>query len=62
MNILNVFVLAVILLKCVTASVDAFGVEFKGAVKREDFEWFEANWESWRERRDLLDDVISKGC
>ena len=34
MNILNVFVLFAILLKCVVASEDTLGVEFKEAVDR----------------------------
>ena len=29
---------------------------------RENFEWLNANWGKWRERRDLLDDVIEKGA
>ena len=28
----------------------------------ENFEWLEENWESWQERKDLLDDVITKGA
>ena len=28
----------------------------------EDFEWLNANWERWEDRRDLLDDVIAKGA
>ena len=38
MNILNVFVLFVILLKCVAASEEDVGVAFKEAVDEENFE------------------------
>ena len=62
MNILSVFVLFVILLKCVAASGDALGARFKEAVDGENFEWLNANLESWKERKDLLDDVIAKGA
>ena len=62
MNILNVFVLFVILLKCVTASGDDLGVRFKEAVDGRNFEWLNENWERWKERKDLLDDVIEKGA
>ena len=62
MNILSVFGLFVILLKCVAASGDDFGSEFKEAVETGSFEWLWTNWEGWGERRDLLDDVIAKGA
>ena len=62
MNILSVFVSFVIILKCVVASGDTLGVEFREAVDGENFEWLNANWESWKERRDLLDYVIAKGA
>ena len=56
------FVLFAILLKCVTASEDAVGAGFKEAVDRRDFGWLKENWESWKERKDLLDYVIAKGA
>ena len=28
----------------------------------EDFGWLRANWRRWKERNDLLDDVIAKGA
>ena len=62
MNILSVFVLFVILLKCVAASGDAFGVRFKEAVDGGNFGWLRVNWERWKDRKDLLDDVIAKGA
>ena len=62
MNILNVFVLFAILLKCVAASGDASGVAFKEAVETGSFEWLDENWRDWWERGDLLDYVIEKGA
>ena len=62
MNILNVFVLFVILLKCVAASEDVVGVEFRKAVDGGNFRWLRTNWERWEKRKDLLDDVIRKGA
>ena len=41
---------------------DALGKEFREAVDGENFEWLEANWWSWKDRKDLLDDVIAKGA
>ena len=38
------------------------GVEFREAVDGENFEWLNANWERWKERKDLLDYVIAKGA
>ena len=61
MNILNVFGLFVILLKCVAASGNTWGAAFKEAVGREGFEWLRENYWSWIFREDLLDDVITKG-
>ena len=29
---------------------------------RDDFEWLKENWERWKDRNDLLDDVIAKGA
>ena len=26
------------------------------------FGWLKANWERWKDRKDLLDDVIAKGA
>ena len=48
MNILNVFVLFAILLKCVTASEDVVRAGFEEAVDKEDFGWFEENCERWK--------------
>jgi hypothetical protein len=62
MNILSVFVLFVILLKCVAASGDDMGVRFRKAVDGGNFGWLNANLENWKERRDLLDYVIEKGA
>ena len=62
MNILSVFVLFAILLKCVAASEDTFGVEFREAVDGENFEWLRENWRIWKERKDLFDYVIAKGA
>ena len=62
MNILSIFVLFVILLKCAAASEDDVGGRFKEAVDGENFEWLKENWESWKKRNDLLDDVIAKGA
>ena len=62
MNILSVFVSFAILLKCVAASGDTLGVGFKEAVDGRNFGWLKANWERWRDRKDLLDDVIAKGA
>ena len=46
----------------VAASGDAFGDKFReGAVDGESFGWLRQNYESWRERKDLLDHVIAKG-
>ena len=62
MNILSAFVLFVILLEYVVASVDDVGVGFKRAVDERNFDWLEKNWERWKERKDLLDDVVAKGA
>ena len=62
MNILSVFVLFAVILKCVAASEDNFGVEFREAVDRENFEWVNESWDNWKERRDLLDYVVAKGA
>ena len=62
MNILSVFVLFAILLKCVAASGDDVGVRFKEAVDGGNFGWLNANLEGWKERNDLLDYVIAKGA
>ena len=43
MNILSVFVLFAILLKCVAASEDVIGVAFKEAVDRRKFGWLRAS-------------------
>ena len=61
MNILSVFVLFAIVLKCVAASEDDVELGFKEAVDREDFEWLKNLWDWWK-RGDLLDDVIAKGA
>ena len=37
-------------------------VGFREAVDGENFEWLNANWGRWRDRKDLLDDVIAKGA
>ena len=60
MNILSVFILFVILLKCVAASGEDVGVGFRKAVDGRNFQWLEANLGRWKERKDLLDDVIAK--
>ena len=62
MNILSVFVLFAILLKCAAASGDALGVVFKEAVDEGNFGWLKENWERWWNRKDLLDYVIRKGA
>ena len=62
MNILSVFGLLVILLKCVAASGEDVGVAFKEAVDGEDFLWLEANGERWWRRKDLFDYVMAKGA
>ena len=62
MNVLNVFGLFAILLKCVVASGDVVGVEFREAVDRGNFGWLNRSWTSWKDRRDLLDYVIAKGA
>ena len=62
MNILSVFVLFAILLKCVAASGEDVGVGFREAVDGGNFEWLRENWGSWKDRKDLLDDVIAKGA
>ena len=41
---------------------DALGKEFREAVDGGNFGWLNGNWESWKDRRDLLDDVIAKGA
>ena len=61
MNILGVFALFAIILKCVAASEDTFGVEFRKAVDEEDLKWLNRNRKSWWRRKDLFDDVIAKG-
>ena len=61
MNILSVFVLFAIILKCVAASEDALRVEFRKAFEWKDFGWLNRNWEGWKKRGDLLDDVIAEG-
>ena len=38
------------------------GIEFREAVDGGNFGWFKANWERWKDRKDLLDDVIAKGA
>ena len=38
------------------------GVAFKEAVDRGNFEWLRKTVERWKERKDLLDDVIAKGA
>ena len=43
-------------------SDDAFGKEFREAVDRGDFGWLKANLEGWKERKDLLEDVIARGA
>ena len=62
MNILNVFGLFVILLKCVAASGDTLEVAFKEAVDGRNSEWLKKNWWSWYKRKDLLDGVIAKSA
>ena len=62
MNILNVFVLIAIILKCVAASGNDVGVGFREALDKEDFEWLRANLERWVWSKDLLDYVITKGA
>ena len=62
MNILSVFVLFAIVLKCVVASEEDVGVGFKEAVDRENVGWLKENWGRWYKRNDLLDDVIAKGA
>ena len=61
MNILSVFVLSVILLKCVAAGGDTLGVAFKEAVGGRNFGWLKENWERWKDRGDLLNDVVARG-
>ena len=61
MNILSVFVLLAIPLKCVVASGDTLGVEFREAVDGENVGWLMMNRNSWVGRKDLLDDVITRG-
>ena len=56
------FCLFVILLKCVTASEDVVRAGFEEAVDGENFGWLRINWESWKDRKDLLDYVIAKGA
>ena len=43
-------------------SDDALGKEFREAVDGENFGWLKANWGRWKDRKDLLDDVIGKGA
>ena len=62
MNILNVFVLFAIILKCVAASGDTLEVAFKEAVDGRNFEWLNKNWWSWYKRKDLLDGVMAKSA
>ena len=45
-----------------TESEDALGKEFREAVDGENFEWLNENLERWEKRKDLLDDVITKGA
>ena len=45
-----------------TKSDDALGKEFRKAIDGGNFRWLNANLERWWERRDLLDDVITKGA
>ena len=40
---------------------DTLGKEFRKAVDGRNFGWLNANWERLWDRRDLLDDVITKG-
>ena len=47
MNILRVFVLFAIFLKCVVASEDDVGVGFKEAVEGENFGWLNENFGRW---------------
>ena len=61
MTILGAFVLFAIILKCIIASGDEVETRFWKAVDKEDFEWLRKTGVSWRDRRDLLDDVIAKG-
>ena len=63
MNILSVFVLFAIILKCVAASGDDVGVRFKEAVGIRRLWVVEGKlWRAGRMRKDLLDDVIAKGA
>ena len=62
MNVLNVFVLFAILLKCVVASRDTLGVWLRRAVYGGNFEWLRENWWIWEARNDLIDDVIANGA
>ena len=62
MNILSVFVLFAILLKCTAASGEDVGVEFREAVGKEDFGWLMIYWKNWEKRNDLLDYVIANGA
>ena len=45
-----------------TESDDVLGKEFREAVDGGNFGWLNGNWESWKERKDLLDYVIAKGA
>ena len=39
-----------------------WGRSSRKAVDGEDFGWLNANWGRWKDRKDLLDDVIAKGA
>ena len=39
-----------------------WGRSFRKAVDGGNFGWLNANWKSWKDRKDLLDDVIAKGA
>ena len=62
MNILSVFFLFAIILKCAAASGNTLEAEFREAVDGENFEWLRENWTSWMDRDDLLDYVVAKGA
>ena len=47
--------------KCVIASVDESGDEFRKAVDAEDFEWFSQNYSRWSTRDDLISYATAKG-
>ena len=43
-------------------SDDILGKEFREAVEEGNFEWLYENWKRWKDRRDLLNDVIRRGA